>query len=109
MSLQRSFWLTAVLSLLLPPLSSHAGDEANVSALEAKCEQAREVRLKPLRDAEIKKCKEEQQKDPEYCERYWRDYGDAMRLPNRTIKPRMFDDLPECVAAQEARNKLKQG
>lgn len=91
---------------LLAPGVAAADDspkESDVKALELKCEQAREAQLKPIRDAEIAKCKAQKRNDPEYCERYWRDLGDAMRLPNGTMKPRMFDDLPECVAAFKAR------
>jgi hypothetical protein len=77
--------------------------KAEVDALERKCEDAREARLKPLRDAEIAKCKASRREDPEYCERYWRDYGAAQRRANGTMAPRMFDDLPECIAAHEAR------
>jgi hypothetical protein len=82
-------------------------DEAKVQALERECEQAREARIKPLRDAEIARCKAEKRNDPAYCERFWSDYGAATRRPNKTIQPRMFDDLPECVAAREARQELK--
>src|SRR5437868_7811159 len=70
-----------------------ADSETQVRDLESKCEQAREAKLKPLRDAEIAKCKASKRNDPEYCERYWRDYGAAMHLPNGATKPRMFDDL----------------
>lgn len=84
-------------------------DEAEVANMEASCEAAREERLKPLRDAEIAKCKADKRTDPAYCERFWSDYGNAVRLPNGRMQPRMFDDLPECVAAQEARRKLRRG
>jgi hypothetical protein len=93
----------AVLLLLIAPLAALADEAANVAALEAKCEAAREAHLKPLRDAEIAKCKANGRNDPGYCERYWSDYGDASRLANGTMRTRMFDDLPECVAAAQAR------
>jgi len=82
-------------------------DEASIRALEQACEAAREVKLKPLRDAEIARCKTESHSEADYCERFWSDYGNAKRLPNGTMEPRMFDDLPECIAAQDARRKLK--
>lgn len=98
-------WICA-LALAMPVAVLAADTEAAVQALEQKCEQAREAKLKPLRDAEIAKCKNEQGKDPGYCERYWSDFGNAMRLPNGTMRPRMFHDLPECVTALEARRRL---
>jgi hypothetical protein len=91
---------------LLAASSVAVADEADVKALEQACEAAREVKLKPLREAEIARCKAEGRNDAAYCERYWSDYGNAIRLPNGTMQPRMFDDLPECVAAEEARRKL---
>jgi len=84
-------------------------DEAAVRALEQKCEAAREVKLKPLREAEIARCKAEKRNDASECERYWSDYGDAIRLPNGAMQPRMFHNLPECLAADEARRKLGLG
>jgi hypothetical protein len=84
-------------------------DEAEVAALEARCESAREERLKPLRDAEIAKCKADERNDPKYCERFWSDYGNAVRLPNGRMQPRLFDDLPECTAAYKARRQLNFG
>ena len=103
----------AVLGLLLVAIAMlrparSADDEAAVRELEQQCEQAREAKLKPLRDTEIARCKSDG-KDPGYCERYWRDYGNAVRLPNGAMRPRLFDDLPECVAAHEARRKLANG
>jgi hypothetical protein len=80
--------------------------ERDVVALEEQCEQAREAKLKPLRDAEIAQCKTQNRNDPEYCERYFRDYGDASKNASGVMKPRLFDDLPECVAALKARQGL---
>jgi len=94
-------------ALALAPLAITVAEE-DVAALQAKCEEAREARLKPMRDAEIAKCKAERGRDPEFCERYWKDLGDATRLPNGNTKARMFDDLPECVAAHEARQAAAQ-
>lgn len=95
--------LLIVFSILQLGSAVAADSEAQLKELDSKCEQAREEKLKPLRDAEIAKCKASKRNDPEYCERYWRDFGAAMRGPNGTMKPRMFDDLPECVVAFKAR------
>ena len=98
--------MMSVTVALLAASSIAVADEAEVKALEQACEAAREVKLKPLREAEIARCKAEPRSDPAYCERYWSDYGNAIRLPNGTMQPRLFDDLPECVTAAEARRKL---
>jgi hypothetical protein len=102
-------FVTGVAFALLAATGVAAADEAAVQALELKCEAAREAKLKPLRNAEIARCKTEKNKEEGYCERYWSDYGDAKRNPNGTMQPRMFSDLPECVAAEDARRKLRLG
>jgi len=100
--------ITVSAALAMLAVSSFASaDEAAIRALEQACETAREAKLKPLRDAEIARCKSEPHSEANYCERYWGDYGNAKRLPNGTMQPRLFDDLPECVAAEEARRKSK--
>jgi hypothetical protein len=97
--------LSALLLLSLPAVVV-ADQLSDVVALEAQCEQEREVKIKPLREMEIAKCKADSHNDAAYCERYWKDYGNRIRTPNGTMTPRMFDDLPICVAAFEARKAL---
>ncbi len=105
--MQRLWWPSAAALILLAPSAVVLADQtSDVEALEAQCEQEREANIKPLRDMEIEKCKAEGHNDPAYCERYWKDYGNAMRRPNGTMTPRMFDDLPDCVAAYAARKAL---
>jgi hypothetical protein len=87
-------------------ITAYADKAADVAALEAQCEQEREARIKPLREMEIARCKADTHNDPAYCERYWKDYGNAVRRPDGTMTPRLFDDLPVCVAAFEARRAL---
>ena len=76
---------------------------ADVAELEAACEAAREAKLKPIREGLIADCKKNKRNDPAWCERFYSDYGEAGRTASGGIRPRMFDDLPECVAAREAR------
>jgi AraC-like DNA-binding protein len=54
-------------------------------------------------------CKADPNNDPGYCERFWKDYGNSMRGANGGTIPRMFDDLPICVAAFKARKALADG
>jgi hypothetical protein len=88
------------------PLTALADQASDVAALEAQCEKEREEKIKPLREMEIAKCKTHDYSDPGYCERYWKDYGNAMRIANGGMTPRMFDDLPICVEAYRARKAL---
>lgn len=83
--------------------SSLAAGGLDLKALDRKCEAAREARIKPLRDAEIARCKSDKRNDPQYCERFYADLGNISRTPDGKLRPRMFEDIPECVAAREAR------
>jgi hypothetical protein len=80
-----------------------ADKASDVAALEAQCEAEREAKIRPLREMEIAKCKADQHNDDAYCERYWKGYSNAVRAANGSMIPRMFGDLPVCVAAFKAR------
>ena len=96
----------ALVLLFGGPLSVLADKESDVVTLEARCEAEREAKIKPLREMEIAKCKADQHNDAAYCERYWKDYGGARSGINGVMIPRMFWDLPVCVAAFKARKAL---
>ena len=91
-----------------PPLFEKI-DIANMSLadLDLRCEDAREKMIAPLREAEIAKCKQDRTNDPAWCERFNADYGDGGRTVSGSIRPRMFDDLPECVDAMQERNRRR--
>jgi hypothetical protein len=88
------------------PLRALADKESDVVALEAQCEAEREAKIRPLREMEIEKCKADSHNDPDYCERFWKDYGNSMRGANGVMVPRMFSELPVCAAAFKARKAL---
>ncbi len=77
----------------------------SLAELEQRCEAAREMRIAPLREAEIARCKADGRSDPDWCERFHADYGDGGRTASGVFRPRMFDDLPECVEALRERNR----
>jgi hypothetical protein len=95
----------AVLWLALPAVVL-ADRASEVASLEARCEQDREAKIKPLREKEIKNCVANRS-DLDYCKTFWKDYGNPVRLKNGATTPRMFDDLPSCVAAFEARREFE--
>ena len=95
------FSIFSALLVLIVPVEAWADKAQDVAALEAKCAQDREAKIKPLREAQIAKCKADAANDPEHCEHFFSDYGNGGR---RT--PRLFDDLPSCVAAAKARKAL---
>jgi hypothetical protein len=104
---RRIGWLFAF--LLCGSGAVMADQASDVAGLESQCAAAREAKIKPLREAEVAKCKSSRPDDPAYCERYWSDYGNAKRLPNGTMGTRMFDNLPVCVSAAQAREALNRG
>lgn len=89
------------------PALIEAADIASMSLpeLDRRCDDARERRIAPLREAEIAKCKEDGRNDPGWCERFNADFGEGGRTVQGTVRPRMFDDLPECVEALQERNR----
>ena len=95
------FLAAAILLITLPAVA----DEPTLEELDAACEAARQAELKPLREQEIAKCKADRHNDPAWCERFYKDYGEGGRHFDGRPIPRLFDDLPECVAAHEARRR----
>lgn len=77
--------------------------------LDRRCADGREKKLAPLREAEIARCKQEEQfDDPAQCERYYADYGDAGLTIHGVLRPQMFHDLPECVELDQERRRRAQ-
>lgn len=104
--MRHSISVAAGFLLLGLPIVVLADQASEVAALEARCEADREAKIKPLREKEIANCLANRS-DLDYCTTFWKDYGNPVRLPNGRMTPRLFDDLPSCVAALEARQKLE--
>ena len=83
-----------------------AASQIPVEELDRLCEAARERELAPLRAEAIAECKENPRTDSAYCERFYADFGAAGLTQSGAIRPRLFNDLPECVQADEARRSL---
>jgi hypothetical protein len=69
--------------------------------LDARCDEARERMIAPLREAEIETCKQDKREDPAFCEQFNADFGDGGRTVSGWVRPRLFGDLPQCVEAME--------
>jgi len=87
------------------PVAAASVSDMTLAQLDQRCEAAREAKIAPLREAEIEKCKAQPRNDPAFCERHNADFGEGGRNVNGTVRPRMFDDLPECVEALQERNR----
>jgi hypothetical protein len=86
-------WITATFAFTL---AVAADKDPRQVELDTACEAQRQIRLAPQRDTAIKDCVEIEGKEQDYCERFYRDYGE--RSGDR---PALFYDLPECVEAFE--------
>jgi hypothetical protein len=90
-----------------PAAALQPASAMSLEELDRICEDARERAIAPLRAAAIEECEAAPRRsDPEYCERFHATFGEAARIANGATKPRMFNELPECVQAeQERRNR----
>ena len=79
--------------------------EMSLSDLDRRCEDAREDKIAPLREAEIAKCIETETGDRAWCGTFWADYGDPTQTVSGTLTARLFHDLPECVEALDERHR----
>jgi len=88
------------------PQDSKDFSQMSVDQLDALCETEREKRLAPEREEAIQNCVINHGSSQEYCENYYSDYGAPIQLENGFVRPAMYMDLPECVAAWEARTNI---
>ena len=88
-----------------PSAYQHDMEDMTVEQLDALCEREREKHLKKERTKLVETCKKRGNKQPEWCENYYADWGDARRLDINTLVPALYYDLPECIAAKRARDK----
>jgi len=91
---ERGVFAVVLLALPVAVLADAASQLAGASSA-VRARQGSEI--KRLRDAQITICKTEPHDDPGYCDRFWSDYGNGGRRA-----PRLFNDLPGCVAADQA-------
>jgi hypothetical protein len=88
-----------------PPVKKTDITKMSLPDLDRRCEAAREKIIAPLRKAEIAKCIQTGTGDQAWCETFWADYGDSQRTKSGVFIPRQFNDIPECVEAQNERNR----
>jgi hypothetical protein len=104
MKTTRALLGAAALLAAMPDADARHLSKDEVQKLVARCEAAREVRLKPLREKEIQECErtaEARRMRREDCKEFFKDFGNAQYAGGRTM-PRMFHDIPECRASDEA-------
>jgi hypothetical protein len=103
----RSLFLLSL--FIATPQATYA--QASLEEMKKRCEAAREDKIAPLREAAIEDCVAQRRSNRtrEDCERIYRDFGEVGATVTGGVRPRMFDDLPECIEYHEALNSRGRG
>ena len=82
-------------------------EETSLGKIKQRCQQARETKIAPLREAAIEECVSSRRssRTQEDCERKCRDFGEGGGTVTGGFRPGMFNDLPECVEYLEVRDR----
>ena len=99
------------LFVLALPLAAVAQTEAELkhyAELDRQCEAARQQKLTPLRARKIDACVNRDKRPRAECEDEFANYGNTHARTSGGAVGGLFYDLPECVAAQAARNEYRQ-
>jgi len=97
-----------LLTLLVLAANSPAFcEEASLEEMKQRCQQAREIKIAPLREAAIEECVSSRRssRTHEDCERIHRAFGEGGGTATGGFRSRMFNDLPECVEYFEAQHR----
>jgi hypothetical protein len=83
--------------------------EGSLEEMRQACEDARESRIAPLREAAIQDCVSAPRtsRSREDCERIYAGFGSGGGTVGGTARTPMFMDLPECVEYHEAQNQQR--
>ena len=73
-----------------------------LKALDKLCEQARAVRLAPIRERYFQDCQKDRHKTMQDCRIESSGYGQSTIGPNRNLIRGIYYDLPECLQAEQA-------
>jgi len=88
-----------------PPVKEIDITEMSLADLDRRCEDVRDAKIAPLKEAEIANCIQTETGDQAWCEAFWADYGAPRRMASGGFTPRLFHDLPECTEAWDERNR----
>lgn len=91
-----------------PPAFSQT---ASLEELRQRCQEAREEKIAPLREAAIEECASGRRstRTRADCERLYADFGEGGGTVDGGARPAMFIDLPECVEYFEAEDRQRTG
>jgi len=75
---------------------------SRLKALDQRCEQARAMKLAPVRDRLIQDCAKDRRKTLQDCQQEAMAYGESTTGPNRNLVKGLYYDLSECQQAAQA-------
>lgn len=100
------FLLACAFLLPRPAAAQSEAELKRLDALDQACEAAREKKLAPLRAARIERCVREDRRSREECTAELANWGQTQGT-KQGARAGLFYDLPECVAAFEARQQYR--
>jgi hypothetical protein len=92
-----------LLALVAPAGAQSDAELKRLDELDRKCVQAREAKLAPMRAELVERCVREEKRPRDLCTVEYSTWGENSTTHNGGTRPGLFYDLPECVAAFEAR------
>ena len=96
----------ALLALAAPARAQSEVELKRLDELDRQCEQAREAKLAPMRAERIERCVREDKRPRDECNTELSSWGNTQTVRGGS-RTGMFYDLPECVAAFEARQRYR--
>ncbi len=107
--MKQSALIALIAALVAIPAATVAQTEAEMrrlAELDAVCEAARERKLAPLRAERTERCVREEKRPRELCQAENAHWGNT-RAVRGGARAGLFYDLPECIAAFEARQQYR--
>jgi hypothetical protein len=99
----------ALFAVVVPLAFAQSEDELKrYEELDRNCEVARAIKLAPIRTQKIEHCVTEEKRPRSECQAEFSDYGNTRGKAGGGAIAGQFYDLPECVAAFEARQSYRQ-
>ena len=95
-----------LLALVAPAGAQSDADLKRLDELDRQCEQAREAKLAPMRAERIERCVRDEKRPRDECTAELSTWGNTQSVRGGS-RTGMFYDLPECVAAFEARQRYR--
>ena len=95
-----------LLALAAPVGAQSDAELKRLDELDRQCEQAREAKLAPMRAERIERCVRDEKRPRDECTAELSTWGNTQSVRGGS-RTGMFYDLPECVAAFEARQRYR--